>query len=158
MPLRESRLRAPVVMSQAKLDVAPSGTSIETVDTHTVPAGTLGRDGDAVEIEWLFAQGVANACTITIEIPSGTGLLADARSAVCDRTVIVRIERVNATTVRRHMRYLYGTGTWYNPAAVVAGIADATAAISCLARLTNGTAATDCKAVSRRVTYFPAVA
>lgn len=157
MPLYLSRHRVPVLLSHAKLDVTPGTTSIETVDTYTIPAGTFARDGDAVEIEWLFQQTVANACTVTIEFPSGVGMLADARSNVADRLVKLRIERVSATVVRRQMQYLYGTGVIYNPA-IPANLADATVAMAGVAKLTNGTAATDMKAVSRRVTYFPAVA
>lgn len=155
--LQAQALRTPRLLSHIKLNVAPSGTSIETVDTYTLPGGTLAADGDAVEIEWLFQQVVANACTLVVEVPTGAGLLNDARAQACDRWCKVRIERITATSVRRQLVYMYGTGVVYNPA-VLANIANATAAFDSRVRLTNAVAATDMKAVSRRVTYFPAVA
>lgn len=149
--------RSPVVVSNIKLDVIPSSTSIETMDTYTIPAGAFAADGDQVEILWGFEQSAANSCTITVESPSGVALLADARSTVCDRFVSILYERVSATKLRRHMRYLYGTSVWYVPAKLT-DIANATAAVTALVKLTNATAASNCRVVSRRVTYYPAVA
>lgn len=156
MPLSYPLLVCPIILSNVKLDVVPATTGIETVDTYTIPAGTFAVDGDAVEIEWLFQQTVANNSMITIECPTGVGLLADTRNVICDRLVIVRFERVTSTSLRRQVRYLYSTGAIYNPA-IAANIADATAAIINRARLTNSVAAGDCRAISRRVIKYPVV-
>ena len=155
MPLFKPR-RSPLTLSQAYIGFVPSGTTQETADSYTIPANTFGTNGDCVEIEWIFQQTVANSCTIAIDTAAQTHM-SDARSTVCDRSVLLKIERVNSTTVRRHMRYLYGTSTIYNPAVITAGVTDALATLLCEAKVTNSVAAGDMRLISRRVVFYPAV-
>lgn len=141
-----------------KFNTTPAGTSIETMDSVVIPAGTLRNDGDVYAIEWRTKRANANSCTITVDCPPGTSLLADARAIDNDAIVWLEVERVNATTVRKRLRYLYGGATWYSPKPAGTGITDATAAITANIKFTNATAATDMVLVSRTETYTPAVA
>lgn len=146
----------PKPLGKVFLNLSPSGTSIETVDHYTLPANTLLADGDIAAVAWRVQQTVANACTITVDCPSnGVTLLADARSTACDRRIWLLLERISSTTVRKCLTYLYGTGTWYDPAPQTAGISNALSAIDCYLRFTNGTANTDMKVLSREVFYYP---
>ena len=156
MPLypRDVSRQIPALTS---LNVNPPSTTLATVDSVTVPAGTLVRDGDCYVIHWVIKQATTNSCTMTIDCPTGVStLLADARAVANDRHAWLVLERVDATTVRKRLQYLYGGATLYSPAPTTTGIADATAAIVADMRFTNGTAASDMTLVSRDETYIPA--
>lgn len=157
MPLYDTGIAARLPRIK-KFNTAPSGTSIETMDSVVIPAGTLRNDGDVYSIEWRTKRANANSCTITVDCPPGTSLLADARAIDNDTIVWLEVERVTSTTVRKRLRYHYGGSTWYAPKPAGAGITDATAAITANIQFTNATAAGDMTLVSRTEAYIPAVA
>lgn len=150
----------PVLVMQSKvMSTTTTGTSIETLDTHTIAAGVLAASGDAVDVEWLLDQANSNTVTITVLSPDGGGMLADARALSDDRYVRVRVRRVTSTTCRVELNYRYGDGVDYAPDSVTDTVANMDSnSITVTLRATTGVSAGDVTVVGKTVKFYPGVA
>lgn len=60
-----------VLFSNSTTPLMPSGTNEETLHTYTVPARTLGKDGDILKIVAFGSLGGTNAITRTLKLKFG---------------------------------------------------------------------------------------
>lgn len=144
----------PTTVTCETLNAYPSGTSIETVDTFTVPTLAANQKMDFV---YLVEQTVANACILEV-IVDGVTYLSDSRSQVADRMVWLSFVRRDSNNIMPSFQYRYGSSSpvFYCPTeADIAKTAAQTFDISI--RIHNATAASDMGLIHRQGIRTPAL-
>lgn len=144
----------PTTVTCETLNAYPSGTSIETVDTFTVPTLAANQKMDFV---YLVEQTVANACILEV-IVDGVTYLSDTRSQVADRIVWLSFVRRDSNNIMPSFQYRYGSSSPVFYAPTEADIAKTAAQTFDIAiRIHNATAASDMGLIHRQGIRTPAL-